>query len=260
MPKQSFPFLVLSLTLPLTAAAADPLAKEDAPSSWGLGIAAISVQKPYAGMDRENKALPMLHYENSWLRVSGPGLEVKLPRLGIGNISQAIEFGLVAKYDGNGYEADDAPLLAGMDKRGSGILAGAKASWKTDVLNTTAEWTADVSGHSKGQRFELKIDKTWRLGPQVLLTPRLGATWLDKRYVDYYFGVRGTEATASRAAYTAKATLNTEIGLRTMYLFDRHHSMFLDLGVTGLGKEIKNSPLVDRSTENRVLVGYLYRF
>ncbi|WP_457325687.1 MipA/OmpV family protein [Roseateles sp. P5_E11] len=30
--------------------------------------------------------------------------------------------------------------------------------------------------------------------------------------------------------------------------------------MTSLAKEIKNSPLVDRSTENRVAIGYMYRF
>ena len=45
-----------------------------------------------------------------------------------------------------------------------------------------------------------------------------------------------------------------------MYLFNRHHSMFVDVGVTSLGSGIKDSPLVDSSTENRVFLGYLYRF
>ncbi len=45
-----------------------------------------------------------------------------------------------------------------------------------------------------------------------------------------------------------------------MYLFNPHHAMFLDLSVTALGSGIKDSPLVDRSTENRLFVGYQYRF
>jgi outer membrane protein len=34
----------------------------------------------------------------------------------------------------------------------------------------------------------------------------------------------------------------------------------MDVGVSSLAKEIKDSPLVDRSTENRVFIGYLYSF
>ena len=74
------------------------------------------------------------------------------------------------------------------------------------------------------------------------------------------YGVRDSEATAGRAAYTGKATLNPEISLSGIYRFDRHHSMMLNVGVKALGKEIKDSPIVDRSTENRVMLGYTYRF
>lgn len=48
--------------------------------------------------------------------------------------------------------------------------------------------------------------------------------------------------------------------MRGVYQFDQHHSVLLGVEVTSLADEIKDSPLVDRSTENAVLVGYLYTF
>lgn len=242
-----------------SAAPADSQGKPGDSPSWGLGAAVISKQQPYAGMDRETRVLPTLSYENSWFKLSGLGAEVKLPRLGI-NERQSIDFRLVGRYDMSGYQADDAPLLNGMDERKSGFWAGAKATWHNDIAQLSADWSADASGHSKGQRFGLSLEKNFRLGPQMMLTPRLGAVWLDRKYVDYYFGVRNHEARPGRAAFTGKAGINTELGLRGAYMFDRHHSLFVDVGVTSLANEIKNSPLVDRSTENRVLMGYLYRF
>jgi len=249
----------LGLSAPLAVAAAGQDAKDAEASSWGLGLAAISAQKPYAGMDRETRALPMVTYENRWVRFGGLGAELKLPRLDLGG-TQHVDFRLVARFDGSGYEADDAPILYGMAERKSGFLAGARATWHNGLANLNAEWMADASGHSKGQRFGLSLERNFRLGQQVMLTPRLGAVWLDKKYVDYYFGVRGDEASVGRAAYTGKAGVNTELSLRSAYMFDSHNSIFLDVGVTSLAKEIKNSPLVDRSTENRVFMGYLYRF
>lgn len=72
--------------------------------------------------------------------------------------------------------------------------------------------------------------------------------------------MRADEASAARAAYAGKAAMNVEAGVRAIYLFDRQHSVFLDLGVKALAKEIKTSPLVDRRQENQVPMGYLYRF
>jgi outer membrane protein len=93
-----------------------------------------------------------------------------------------------------------------------------------------------------------------------MVMPYVTAHWLDKKYVDYYYGVRAAEATAGRAAYVGKGGVNVDVGLRTMYRFDEHHSMLLDVGITRLAKEIKASPLVDRSRTNRVILGYMYSF
>lgn len=258
--RQAFSGAALTFAaLPLAAWAQGGPGGKEGESSWGLGLAAISAQKPYAGMDRETKALPMLFYENRWFRFGGLGAEVKLPRLGISS-TQFIDFRLVGKFDRSGYEADDAAILNGMDERKSGFWVGAKATWHNDIGQLSAEWTADASSHSKGQRFSLSLEKNWRLGRHVMLAPRLGATWLGKKYVDYYYGVRAHEVRAGRAAYAGKSALNAELGLRGTYLIDPHNSVFLDIGVSSLAKEIKNSPLVDRSTENRVFMGYLYRF
>jgi len=248
---------VLGLGMASIASAAGSEASSK--SSWGLGLAAVSTQKPYAGIDRDNIAFPLVYFENKYLRVFGPGVELKLHSLDIDN-SQRIDFRLVGKYDGSGYEDDDADILEGMSERKGSFWAGAKVQWETDLVDVSAEWLADVSGNSKGQRFNLAVERTWRFGEHVMLTPRLGATWLDKKYVDYYYGVETDEIRIDRPAYEGKSGVNLQLGVRGSYIFDAHHSAFLDLGVTSLPEEIKDSPLVDRSTENRVLMGYMYRF
>jgi outer membrane protein len=98
------------------------------------------------------------------------------------------------------------------------------------------------------------------LGQQVMLSPRIVATWLDESYVDYQYGVRANEATSERQAYIGDSTINIELGLRTAYLFSRQSSIFIDASIISLGDEIKDSPLVDSSTENRVMFAYLYKF
>jgi outer membrane protein len=241
------------------ASAQQPGQDEPEGTIWGLGIGAISTQKPYTGIDRETKALPLIHFENRYVRVFGPGVEVKLPSLSLAG-SHKLDFRVVGKYDGSGYEASDAPILAGMDKRRGGFWAGAKMEWQNDIAELSAEWLADASSHSKGQRFSLVLEKNWHLGQSVMLTPRIGARWMDKKYVDYYYGVRDSEAMAGRPAYLGKAGVNAELGVRAMYRLDQHQSLMLDVGVTGLAKEIKDSPLVNRSNENRVMLGYMYRF
>jgi outer membrane protein len=228
-------------------------------SAWGLGVGAVSSQQPYKGIDRDSEVLPLIYFENEYLRVFGPSAEIKLPGLAISD-TQQLDFSLVGEYDFSGYDDDDARILEGMSDRKGGFWAGAKVKWRNDLADVSAEWLGDVSGNSKGQRFTLGLERSWEIGEHIMLTPRLAAIWQDDKYVDYYFGVRESEARIDRAAYDGKSGINTEFGVRGNYMFDDHHSVFLDLKATSLANEIKDSPLVDQSTENSVLFGYLYRF
>lgn len=249
------------LTCSLTAFAQQPPGKgKSADSSWSLGAAVLSTQRAYKGTDRETKVLPMLSYENKYVKLSGPNLELKLPGLEFGD-SQRLNFGVVTKLFGTGgYEASDSPALAGMAERKSSIWAGAKVEWKNDFADVKLELLGDASGNSKGQRVALGLERKWKLSPSIMLVPQVGVEWVDKKYVDYYYGVRASEAMAGRAAYVGKGTVNADISLTGIYRFDKHHSMMLNIGVKSLGKEIKDSPIVDSSTENRVMLGYTYRF
>lgn len=238
-------------------AADGPDGPED--TEWGLGIGVLSKQDAYKAIKRDTQVVPLLRFENEYLEFAGLGLEVKLPSLPIGDRSQ-IRFGIVGEFDLGGYKAEDAPILAGMAERKGGLWAGAKAEWENEFVNVSAEWAADVSGNSKGRRFSLGLEKEWHLGDHTMLVPYVTAHWLDKKYVDYYYGVQAAEATAGRAAYVGEAGLNVDVGLRTMYLFDESHSMLLDVSVTRLANQIKASPLVDRSSTSQVILGYMYSF
>ena len=242
---------------------ASPLALADDASSrgttWGLGVGAFSSQEPYADIDRDNTALPLLYVENRYIRVFGPEIEFKLPSLDISD-SQQLNFGIVGQYDGSGYEEDDATILNGMSERKSGFWAGAKVEWNTPFVDVGAEWLTDVSGNSDGQRFNFGLERTWEFGEHIMLTPRVGASWQDDKNVDYYFGVRDNEVRFDRPAYKGESATNIEAGVRGVYQFDQHHSVLIGVEVTSLADEIKDGPLVDRSTQNAVLVGYLYTF
>lgn len=228
-------------------------------TQWGLGIGVIAKQDAYKGIKRDTMVVPLVRFENEYVEFGGLGLEVKLPSLQLGE-GNRIKFGLVGEAEFSGYEAKDAPILAGMAERKGGFWVGAKAEWDNEFVNLSAQWSADAAGNSKGRKFSLGVEKEWHLGQHTMVSPYLAAHWLDKKYVDYYYGVRAAEATAGRAAYGAKGGVNVDIGLRAMYRFDQHHSMMLDVGITRLAKQIKASPLVDRSTSRELILGYLYSF
>lgn len=251
--------LALALSLAATGAwaqSAAPAASSAPPAatdSLGAGLLVTTEWRPYRGVGSEAQVFPVLQYENAWIDIWGPVIDLKLhdegPLLAV----------LRARYIGSGYDAGDGPELAGMQDRKNSVWLGTKLQWRASVAHLTAEWLADGSGHSKGQQLNLRVETLMHAGP-VRIAPRVGLQWLDAKYVNYYYGVTAGEARAGRAAYQGKSALNPEIGARFLYNLTPAQSTFVDVSATALASTIKRSPIVERSWVPAVRAGYVYRF
>lgn len=220
---------------------------------WGVGLAIMQETAPYRGVNDETKALPVITFENRWIRVFGPGVEFKLGTFG------DTAFGLTASYSDNGFKASDSPFLSGMSERKGGAWVGFRARHSFRWATLTGELSADASDNSGGQKVKIGIERRFAVG-ELGISPRLTATWMDRKYTSYYFGVSESDARQGRAAYSPDATVNTLIGMRLDYRVAPQQMLFFDLGVEALGKEIRNSPLVERRSVPEVRLGYLYSF
>ncbi len=228
-------------------------AQEINKSQWGIGAIVSSEKIPYSDFDDKAEGLPLLLYENRVIRFVGTTLDWKL------HSSETSSFGLRLRYSGEGYEAKDSPFLRGMEERHGGVWAGGYGGWNTSWAKLSAEVLADASGESGGTRLSFGLERSFASG-NFEFTPYFSTHFLDGKYVDYYYGVQANEATSARAAYLGKSTLNLQAGLRVDYALTPKQRLSLDLSTTRLGTEIKNSPIVDRSRQNSVRLGYLYLF
>lgn len=271
MPTHTLPRPTLALTLALalglaatgawaqntapaaSTASAPPAATQPASNGFGTGLLVTSEWRPYRGVGNVTQVFPVLQYENAWIDIWGPVIDLKLhdegPLLAV----------LRARYIGSGYDAGDSPALTGMQDRKDSVWLGTKLQWRAPVAHLAAEWLADGSGHSKGQQLNLKVETLMHAGP-VRIAPRVGLQWLDAKYVNYYYGVSASEARAGRAAYQGKSALNPEIGARFLYSITPAQSTFVDISATALGSSIKRSPIVERSWVPAVRAGYVYSF
>jgi outer membrane protein len=83
---------------------------------------------------------------------------------------------------------------------------------------------------------------------------------LNRKYVDYYYGVRPSEATATRHVYDGKSSIDPSVGATVTWRLDERQSIRGDVGITKFGTGITDSPLVGKKTAPSILVGYVYRF
>ena len=109
----------------------------------------------------------------------------------------------------------------------------------------------DVLDRSNGSELSAKLDKTFYFGP-IFIAPSLGVTFLDRNYVDYYYGVSAAELGVNRPSYRGDAALNTVLGLSIATPIFFSGFTRLSLENTWYHSAITNSPLIDTDTSFRI--------
>jgi outer membrane protein len=160
-----------------------------------------------------------------------------------------------------GWEAKDGTLVAGMERREFSLEAGPNLQLRTPVGVVNANWYQDISGASNGQTAQLQFIRSLinLQGGSLRLNGVAGAQWFAGKTNDYYFGVRPSEATAQRPAYTAGSTVNLQLGVNGVYLLGRGSLLFGAIG-NWLGNEAAQSPIVETRFQPIVYVGYGINF
>lgn len=164
---------VLSIAAPAVCAqsqVASPSASEGlagGSSQWAVGVGVGVRERAYLDADRKVNALPLLFYENRYVRFAGTTVEGKLLNYSLAP-DQRLTGGLLLKWVPEGYKGSDSPALAGMSERKGGLMGGAGLGWQTPVANLGLEWTTDLSSHSKGQRLQLQVDRRFQMGGREL--------------------------------------------------------------------------------------------
>ncbi len=242
-------------TLALCLLAAGAARADSRPTPpWGLGLSLGYERQPYRDFEQKAVPLPVLLYENRWVRVAGPTLDLKL--LSDTHWSAGLRLRLASE----GYEAKDSPFLVGMAERKSSLWLGGSASWRSEGVTVTGEVLADASNRSQGARASLGLERQMQTGGGIAITPRLVVHHLDERHVHYYYGVGVREALAIRPTYQGRSTTSIEAGLRIGYALAPRQRLSLDVSSTRLGSGIRDSPLVDRSRSDSARLSFLHLF
>lgn len=159
-----------------------------------------------------------------------------------------------------GYDPADFDGLAGMERRDGSLEAGVAGTWVTRAITVSAAYYTDISGTSDGDSASLTLAHPFRLDERWRVTPSLSAEWLDTDVINYYYGVRLNEATATRPVYAGRSAVNLRAGVAMHYTLTRAWSLFAGLGYTQLGAGITDSPIAIHEGVTALHVGGGWRF
>ena len=219
------------------------------------GAGVIMAQSPYDGAKTKTTAMPFLlgEYKNFYIQ----GVEVGYHFFKNDNWTLST----VVSPRFMGYSSEDSSVLNGMEDRQRSLDAGLKADyklpWHRVVL--TGKVLADTLSRSNGMDYELAFYRAVK-GEIFLLVPSAGVRYQSKSLVDYYYGVRESEARFDRPAYAPDGSVNPFAQVMFTSGISKKIIVVTRLGIESLGREIRKSPIVDKSYLLTGVVGLTYRF
>jgi outer membrane protein len=222
-----------------------------------LGLAVTAERDIYKGTGTTFEPKPFVLYENGPLEIRGAnGIDATFRFFRTDTFTASLAGSL--EMDG-GYDPADSKFLTGMDTLGTLFSTGMVFEKVFSGWEAGLEIMQDISGEHNGQEAELSFGRSWSFGG-FEWRPELNATWLSKKTVDYFYGVSHREALPDRPAYSPGSSYEFGVELMIQRPLFGNFSVVGILEATSLGKEIKDSPLVDRDYELWSVFGIMYTF
>jgi outer membrane protein len=250
--------MILSWTAQAESTAADRKSDYTRPTTlFSAGAGAIVTKEPYRGMDTKSRGIPFFLYMTERFSLYGPMMSYSLFS------EEGWEIDALAKVRFEGYEEDDSRFLQGMDDRKWTLETGGSLSKNFLGGKIIADLTADVLNEHKGHELGCYYSYDFRdsrKNPALILTPNIGLNYRSRQLNDYYYGVRASEAIATRPEYNVGDSTGLTAALRINYMYSENISLTVMVSFEWLDNEIKNSPIVDEDHIESYLFGIIYKF
>ncbi len=158
---------------------------------------------------------------------------------------------VIAATKNRGFRAKDNKTFEGMAERDPSLDLGGRVIFDTGSIGTlVVDVTKDVN-ESKGIEAGIKLGGIaphaahWTGKKQLNIAAVGGLRYQSAKVVDHYYGVKNSEATASRSAYKGKSAITPFIGFEAQANISKHVTLDGDLGLSKTATAIKNSSITD---------------
>ncbi len=206
----------------------------------GVGV----TSKLYKGQD--DTVFPVLNvgYHGEDFNADVAGINYRF----LGNTGDVFNMNAFIDSAGTGYDDKDAKVLKGMKDRDFSVDLGLNIDLSFGGGTFSTYLQHDVAGAYKGMVGGTRYAQVISLGA-LDFVPYAGVAWLSKDYVDYYFGVRKNEATATRKAYKGDSSLSYEVGYKLVLPLSPNWELTQSTNYVRLGKDVSDSPLVKSANQ-----------
>jgi outer membrane protein len=250
----AFVCALTAVALPAAADDAPPVDLATKESGAGLGFAMRSERSMYRGGGTRNDLVPIYLYEGKRLFLESYRGGIRLDQ----SNEHRLEVFLAHRFEGFPYDRIPASL-AGMAERGSGLDMGIAYQRRGPWGMAFAELLRDASRESRGTEARIGYRYDMHAG-RLTVRPQIAFSLRDAKLNNYYYGVRASEATATRPAFEPGAGTNGQIGLDASYRLSERWRVFGGINATRWSAGVAASPIVDKRTQVAAFTGLAYDF
>ena len=223
------------------------------------GLAVAAGQNPYKDYDTMVMPIPVIQYQKDRFyfdsfKVGVNVVNQESTKVDIHTSYLPLEF--------KGSKTDDKQLKK-LDRRKSTLLSGAGISHQFSQQKTTvkASLSADILDNSNTVLGEVALNHHFQITEKAVVIPTIGVLWANKKHNTYYYGVSSKESTKTGISqYKADSSAHPYLGIHLHYGLKENIALFASGRVDFLSDQVKDSPMVDRSTITAIAVGATYSF
>jgi len=248
---------LLILLLIITLQAAEDK-NESSKQKITLGFGPYIQSQPYKGVDDLILPSPVIFYDNGifYIRWSRFGVYF----LGEKKSDYAWGFSLTAQPRTLGYKSTDSKELNGMEDRESSFEGGlAFSASYHDKEYIEIMLLHDLLDRNKAWLARCEIGDEFKAG-DFTFYPSVVGIYQSEKFLDYYYGVKESESTLTRPAYSANDGFEFGIQTYIRYPLTTNLSTLVNLRYDILAKSAQDSPLVEDNYIYSGLLSLIYTF
>ncbi len=213
-----------------------------------LGAGVLIYDTPYVGEGTKVTGVPIVYWEEEHFFARGMKAGAILGKM------DEYEYNIFMSPRLLGYDSSDSNALRGMQDREWSLDLGLGMVYRPESIKgseVNLSFSHDILNEHKGYDFKLTASKLFDLKP-LFIKPAIGVEWQSEELVDYYYGVRPSEARVGRPAYQGDSAVNFLTSCDFYLALSEDWLVVTSVGVWFLDSDIKKSPIVD---EKQTIVG-----
>lgn len=248
MGKKTFAFVLL-LMLSFSVSYAEEKMQKKQQTGFMYGVGSAAGTSIYKGVDTEFLPFPFLGYKGEKLNIFGPFLSYDA----FSTQGMTLALKLNPRFDS--YKSSDSPVFRGMKDRKMSADAGIGAKYVHEGWGAEISGMVDILGRSDGFEVESKIGRSFGRG-LFFINPFVGFSFLDRKHVDYYYGVEHDEVIAGRNYFKGRASFNPLAGVSVVTPVVFNGLTRVVITHKWYDTNITDSPLTDETSSISIFMTY----